>query len=107
MNENKIYCGNGKEKFFNNGGSVVNLMVDLTTLEKYFTEYGFTSNAGNKKIKLKVFKNMNIDNYGNTHNVQIDTFKPNKSPVQGQESSNQGNFNQGFKDDEIGSNIPF
>ena len=96
MNDNKIYCGNGKEHFFSGGGSVVNLMLDLGTLERYFTEYGFTSTAGNKKIKLKVYKNQQPDNYGNTHNLQIDTWRP----------EGQNNIGQGFHDDKIG-NAPF
>ena len=73
--EEKIYCGNGKVHNFNEG-SVLNIMLDMTTLEKYFQEHGFTSNAGNKKIKIKVQARKEVDQYGNSHSVLIDQWKP-------------------------------
>lgn len=72
----KIYCGNGKIKNFPNGGSIINITVDLDTLNREFAEYGFTTDQGKKKIKLIVGERREADQYGNSHHVTIDTWKP-------------------------------
>lgn len=102
-NSNKIYCGNGKEKTFQDGGSIIEVMLDVDDLAKNFNEHGFTTQQGKRKIKVKVCRGRNIDQYGNTHYVEIDTWKPNSQgrpdyppqqqqqsqPQQGQPSYNQ------------------
>ena len=72
----KIYCGNGKEKKFDNGGSIVSITVDIETLQRNFAEYGFTTEQGKKKMRLDVSERRAPDNYGNTHAVTVNTWKP-------------------------------
>ncbi len=73
----KIFCGNGKEHKFNNGGSVVKVMLDLDDLIANFEEHGFTTEQGKKKIKIIVSsKKDGADQFGKTHNIEIDTWKP-------------------------------
>lgn len=93
MSEN-IYVGNGTEKF---DGDMVEFALNLTKL-KAASEHIFEFN-GEKYIKLKVCKKRDgIDEYGKTHYVQVNTFKPEpKEPV-----STPTTQPQGFEDD-----IPF
>ena len=72
----KIYIGNGKEKTFDNGGSVINCMITMDGLSQIFKDHGFTTQNGVKKLKLIIGKRREIDQYGNSHYVQIDTWKP-------------------------------
>jgi len=68
----KVYLGNGKELF---GGDMISFSIDLTKLSQckdYFFEYN-----GNKYIKLNICKKKGgEDEYGKTHYIQVDTFKP-------------------------------
>lgn len=73
----KIYCGNGKGRNFDGGGSVVNVTLDVDVLAMAFKEHGWTTDAGKRKIKVKVCTNRDgTDNYGNTHYAEVDTWKP-------------------------------
>ena len=72
----KIYCGNGKEKTFQDGGSIISVMLDLDTLEREFANYGFTTDQKKRKIRINVGKRREVDQYGNTHLISIDTWKP-------------------------------
>ncbi len=67
--KDKIYVGSGKEKF---DGDQVAVSVCLSDLPKdWIFEYN------NKKyVKLIVQKKREVDQYGKTHYVAIDTFKP-------------------------------
>lgn len=77
MPEGKIYCGYAKEKTFDGGGSVVNVTLNLTELNKQFKEYGFDSKKEcNEMIKICLTKRFEPDRYGNTHVVTVDTWKP-------------------------------
>jgi len=67
----KIYLGNGKEFF---DGNEIKFSLNLTKL-KEAAEHIFEF-KDNKYIKLKVCKKKETDEYGKTHYVQIDTFKP-------------------------------
>jgi hypothetical protein len=67
--QERIYVGNGKE-FGDYGG--VNLSICLSNLPK---EHVFEYN-GKKYIKLKVGKRKEVNEYGKTHYVEVDTYKP-------------------------------
>jgi hypothetical protein len=69
----KIFCGNGKEKF---DGDMISVTLNVDELAKSFNDYGFTTDAGKRMIKVNVCKGRNVDQYGNTHYVTIDTWKP-------------------------------
>ena len=66
----KIYCGSGKE--FGNFGSV-NLSICLSDLPKEFiTE----SKNGKKYINIVLNKKKQVDQYGKTHSLEVNTYKP-------------------------------
>ena len=71
-NKDKIYVGSGKEMF---EGSLVNTSINLSKINRnakdYIFEYG-----GDKFIKLKVVKKKETDEYGKSHYVEVDTWKP-------------------------------
>ena len=70
MAEEKIYVGNGVSKF---DGQMVSMSVCLSDLPK---EHMFEYN-GKRYIKLNVSaKRDGADDYGKTHYVKINTFKP-------------------------------
>jgi len=73
----KIYVGNGTEKF---DGGIVQFSLNLTKLGKDAGEHMFDYN-GEKYIKLKVVKKREADEYGKTHYVEVDTFKPEPKKV--------------------------
>jgi len=72
----KIYIGTGTEKFFNNGDSLINVTLSLDELEEHFTNYGFTTDQGKKKLGIVVSKRKETDQFGHTHKVMINTYKP-------------------------------
>ena len=95
--ENKIYCGSGKEITFQTGGSIISITLDIETLQRFFKEHGFTTQQGKKKMKMNVSKRIETDQYGNTHSVSIDTWKPEPTqfpPQQQQQPQQQQNQQQ-------------
>ncbi len=71
----KIYVGSGKE--FGQYGAV-NLMLCLSKIPKeHIFEY-----EGNKYIKLISNKKRETDQYGKTHSLEVDTWKPNQEQNQ-------------------------
>ena len=68
----KIYVGNGVEKF---DGDMVEFSLNLTKLGKEATDHMFEYN-GEKFIKLKVAKMKETNEYGKTHYVEVNTYKP-------------------------------
>jgi hypothetical protein len=72
MKNEKIYIGNGKSKF---DGNLVNATIDLQTLNAAIKEHAFAYNE-REFIKIKVVKRTEPDNYGNTHFVEVDTWRP-------------------------------
>lgn len=69
---NRIYVGNGVEKF---DGDMVEFSLNLSKLGKEATDHMFEYN-GEKFIKLKVAKMKETNDYGKTHYVEVNTFKP-------------------------------
>jgi len=71
MAEEKIYVGSGKGKF---DGNLVECSICLTDLPKEFIyEY-----QGKKYINLKVQKKKEIDKFGKSHSILVNTYKPEK-----------------------------
>lgn len=87
-----IYCGSGKEKTFADGGSIITVTVDIDTLNREFPNYGFTTDGGKRKIRIKVGRRREIDQYGNSHNVEIDTWKPTNASQSTQGASNGNGY---------------
>jgi hypothetical protein len=71
-----IYCGSGKEKIFDNGGSIISVSLDMDDIRKHWADYGFTTTSGKQILKLKIGKRREEGRYGETHTVEIDTWKP-------------------------------
>tara|TARA_R100000544_G_C2220331_1_gene57121 strand:- start:33 stop:284 length:252 start_codon:yes stop_codon:yes gene_type:complete len=76
--EEKIYVGSGTEKF---DGNLVSCSLCLTDLPK---EHIFDYN-GKKYVKLNITKKRETDQYGKTHYVAIDTYKPEPKKEEAQE----------------------
>ena len=70
MSEEKIYVGSGTSKF---DGNMISCSICLSDLpQEHMFEYN-----GKKYVKLNVSaKRDGADEYGKTHYVAIDTFKP-------------------------------
>lgn len=97
----KIYVGNGKKHTFPNGGSEVKIRLCLDGLKDLHEKYGFTSDAGKHFLTLIVSEKRETDQYGNTHTVRVDTWKPDgaKAPDKTEPAKNDA------PDDD--SDIPF
>ncbi|MCK5611516.1 hypothetical protein KAR91_57125 [Candidatus Pacearchaeota archaeon] len=72
----KIYVGNGREKEFDSGGSVINVHLTLNNMKSLFEEYGYTAKNGDMRIKLNIASRKEQGTYGETHTVTVDTWKP-------------------------------
>jgi len=68
----RIYVGNGVEKF---DGDMVEFSLNLSKLKNEATSHMFEYN-GDKFIKLKVAKMKSTNDYGKTHYVEVNTYKP-------------------------------
>ena len=72
--ETTIYCGSGKKI----NDNFININLCLSDLPKEFITQ---ASNGKKYIKLSLATRKETDQYGNTHSLKIDTWKPeNKSP---------------------------
>lgn len=70
--QKKIYIGNGKPV----GSNGIKIGINLTKLAQEGKDFIRESN-GNKWISAVLWANANgADQYGNTHSLQIDTWKP-------------------------------
>ena len=73
MENEKIYVGSGIEKF---DGGLVEATICLSDITKNAGEHIFEY-EGKKYIKVKVQKKKNgADQYGKTHFVEVNTWKP-------------------------------
>ena len=88
----KIYVGSGKERTFDSGGSVVTVTIDVDDLINACKDHGFTTEGGKRKIRLKVGSRRDIDRFGNTHFVEVDTWKPD-----GQSRAQSGSGGNGYQ----------
>jgi hypothetical protein len=68
----RIYVGNGVEKF---DGDMVEFSLNLSKLKNEAASHMFEYN-GDKFIKLKVAKMKSTNDYGKTHYVEVNTYKP-------------------------------
>lgn len=86
MSDQKWYAGNGKT-IQSQYGPFLDITLDLDVLGSAFRQgYGWTTNEGKKKIRINVSQRQQIDRYGNTHSVTINTWKPDQqdgAPQQG------------------------
>lgn len=79
MSENvKIYCGSGKA-FGNYGQIGISLCLDDLP-----SDYVTTSKNGKRYINLKLSPKQGTDQYGKTHYLEVDTWRPEKKSSFGQ-----------------------
>ena len=73
----KIFVGGGKEKF---DGNMVDASICLTDITNNAKEFIFEF-EGKKYIKLNVVKKREEDQYGKTHYIEVNTYKPEEKKV--------------------------
>jgi hypothetical protein len=93
-----IYVGSGKEMF---EGDVITFSLDLTHIEQLSEWFNKGSN-GKTYVQLKVQKKRETDQWGKTHSVQIDQFKP--KPKTDQAPNTEQRFSQEQAEEEMFSN---
>lgn len=82
-----IYCGSGKEKTFDDGGHILTVTLNIDEILAQYDAYGFTTDRGKRTIKVKIGRRKSVGQYGETHTVEIDTWKPSQST----QSASSGN----------------
>ena len=93
-----IYVGSGKEMF---EGDFITFSLDLTHIEQLSEWFNKGSN-GKTYVQLKVQKKRETDQWGKTHSVQIDQFKP--KPKTDQAPNTEQRFSQEQAEEEMFSN---
>lgn len=68
--QNKIYIGFAKQIEFSNGGNVIKITLNENDLKK------LQENLVDGKVRLQQTKRKEADKWGNTHSLEIDTWKP-------------------------------
>jgi hypothetical protein len=90
MANDQIFIGAGTEKF---EGNLIEVSICLTDIPKeWITDYN-----GKKYLRIKVQKKRQPDQYGKTHSVSINTYKP---------EVKSNNRNNSIKDDPA-DDLPF
>lgn len=85
----KLYCGSAKARDTQYGEQLT-VSIDLTECTKQFADYGYISKTDKHFITLKVSRRKEVGKYGETHTVEIDTWKP---ETRTQAGSGYGNGN--------------
>jgi len=85
-----IYIGSGKEKTFQNGGSVISISLEIDELERIYEAYGFKTKSGKRYVRLTVGKRREVGKYGETHTLEVDTWKPDQNAQGSQQSQSNG-----------------
>lgn len=98
MAEDKIYCGSGKKSQYG-----TNLDLCLSKIPK---EHITEDKNGNKYIKLKVDERKNPDDYGNTHYITVNTWKPSEEDKAKWKAQNEVKENIEVGEDQ-GDDLPF
>ena len=75
----KIYVGSGKRV---KDYDMINITINLTKLSQEGKEFFFEYD-GNKYAKLNVVGMKETNEYGKTHYIAVDTFKPEKKDEKG------------------------
>ena len=73
----KIYLGNGTEKFNDDQIEFAINLSKIKQAQEHIFEY-----KGEKYLKLRMVKKREADQYGRTHYIEVNTFKPEQQPTQ-------------------------
>jgi hypothetical protein len=74
----KIYCGSVKTRRTQYGDEL-KVALDITDFEKLFKEYGYIAKSGKRIINLNINERREVGQYGETHSITVDTWKPNNN----------------------------
>ena len=97
--QQKIYCGSGKE--FGQYGTV-NISICLDDLP---SDYITTSQKNGKRyVNLKLNRKREVDQWGKTHSLEVDTWLPNQQNGQNQsyQQAPQATQNQSYQQPQNG-----
>ena len=72
MSEEKIYCGNGKEKVFDDGGSLLKFSFSPDDMTKLNNSAGLK----NGWVNIVISKRKQVSDKGVTHYATIDNWQP-------------------------------
>lgn len=110
MND-KLFCGSGKKVEFGNGGSIMKMSICLDDLEAALAQgYGFTSGrSGKRYVRVEAKRKRDPDERGNTHYLEVDTWKPNQSNPRTAppKESPFANYSGPQREDKFEDDIPF
>lgn len=83
-NDDKLFCGSGKKVEFNNGGSILKMTINVDQLMQAIDQgHGFKGReSGVQYIKVEAKRKREADQHGNTHYLEVDTWKPEQQPQQ-------------------------
>ena len=72
----RFYCGSAKSRDTQYGEQLT-VSVDLTECTRLFGDHGYITKDGKKHyITLKINRRREVGKYGETHTVEVDTWKP-------------------------------
>lgn len=80
-----IYVGSAKERA-TQYGTEYNLQLEIDDLAQYMAEYGYVNKAGKHVVRLKIARRREVGRFGETHSVEVNTWKP--------DGTRQGNTRQ-------------
>lgn len=83
---NHIYVGSAKERN-SQYGPEIDVQLEIDDLAQYVTDYGYINKAGKLVVRLKIARRREVGRFGETHSVEVNTWKP--------DSSGQGYTRQG------------
>ena len=102
MSEEKIFVGNGKEKF---NGDKISVTIDLESLREVVKPHAFEYN-GRRYIRLNVQKRRQPDEYGRSHYVAVDTWQPDSQQTATKAAQPRA-FDAPSRPNDIEDDIPF
>lgn len=103
----KMYIGNGKERKFDNGGSVISVSLEIDNLQQIYDSYGYITKTGKRCIRLKVGQRREVGKFGETHTVEVDTWKPDSYSRGNQQNNKPGSNNEQREPPDFPDDIPF
>ena len=98
--EQKIYLGNAKQKQRKQGDYFITGTICIDDLEASTTQnHIFTGKNGKRYLKIVInpFRD-GANQYGNTHSISVDTFRPDPSAAQA-----NGNYRSNNNFDDFGN----
>ena len=91
-----------KEVTFNNGGSIINMNINV---EKFIQE--LKAHEKNGYTNIKICKRREADAHGNTHYAELNTYqKPENNQTERQEPTKES-YEEADKDENGNDDLPF